>query len=517
MVLGIDLGTTYSAVAAIDASGRVRVLPNRLGELTTPSCVSFLGPTDVLVGSAAKERRVTDPDDTVALIKRHMGTDCPLEFYGVTHTPESVSSILLRSVVDDARAALGAPADEPVRAVVTVPAYFGLREREATQQAAELAGIEVLELVAEPVAAALHYGLSGSGRSGSSERTILVYDLGGGTFDCTILRCERGSVTVLATDGDSHLGGAEVDERLGDALLDRLAEELPEDADHPANDDAFVQEVISLAEIAKRNLGMKHSHRMALRHAGRVVRVEVDRAMVAAVSRDMIDRTMAIVERLLGAAGADVRIGEVLLVGGSSRLPAVAEAVAARFGRPPLLADPELAVALGAAVRADQLAGAPVTGGIAEAPAYAVAVLPRGVGVLVRDSHDPAGLREFVQHVVPANTSLPASVTAPFATILDKQSTVRIQVFEQAGAVASEELEHNRRVLDGELTGLPDLPAGARIDITLSVGLDGRLAVTACEVLGRTELCLEACVEGVVDQTAAKQLSAAASALTIRQ
>lgn len=521
MILGIDLGTTYSAVAAVDASGRVRVLPNRLGELTTPSCVSFLGPTDVLVGSAAKDRRATDPDDTVALIKRHMGTDYPLEFYGVTHAPESVSSILLRSVVDDARAALGACPGEPVRAVVTVPAYFGLREREATQQAAELAGIEVLELVAEPVAAALHYSRSGSAHARTvpsvplSQRTILVYDLGGGTFDCTILRCERGSVTVLATDGDSHLGGAEVDERLSDVLLDRLAEELPEDADHPADDAAFVQEVISLAEIAKRNLGVKHSHRMVLRHAGCVVRVEVDRVMIASVSGDMIDRTMVIVDRLLGAAGADVRIDEVLLVGGSSRLPAVAEALAARFGLPPRLADPELAVALGAAVRAEQLAGAPVTGGIAEA--HAVAVLPRGVGVLVRDSHDPAGLREFVQHVVPANTPLPVRAAAPFATILDKQSTVRIQVFEQAGAVASEELEHNRRVLDGEFTGLPDLPAGARIDVTLTVGLDGRLAVTAREVLGRTELSLEAYVEGVVDQTAAKQLSVASSTLTIRQ
>ncbi|MGH3568151.1 MAG: Hsp70 family protein [Pseudonocardia sp.] len=510
MILGIDLGTTYSAVAVVDVSGRPRVLPNRLGELTTPSCVSFLDRTNVQVGSLAKQRRSDDPDNTVSLIKRQMGTDYPLEFHGVTHTPESVSAILLRALVEDAAAAMDAPVGDPVRAVVTVPAYFGLREREATQQAAELAGIEVLELVAEPVAAALHYGVADT-----ADRTILVYDLGGGTFDCTVLRSVAGSVDVLATDGDSHLGGAEVDERLGDVLLDRLAAELPDDADHPADDAAMVQEVMRLAEVAKRNLTGKQSHRVTLRHAGSVLRVNVDREMVAGVSRDMIDRTMAIVERLLATAGAGVRIDDVVLVGGSSRLPAVAEALTVRFGRGPLMADPELAVALGAAVRADRLTRIPVTGIIA-ASTHAVAVLPRGVGVLIRDSNDPAGLREFVQHVVPANTPLPATVTAPVATILDKQSSVRIQVFEQAGAVASEELGHNRRVLDGEFSGLPDLPAGARVDVTLSVGLDGRLAVTAREVLGGAELRLEAYVDGVVDGAAIERLAASTSALTIR-
>ncbi|MGI9004308.1 MAG: Hsp70 family protein [Pseudonocardia sp.] len=512
MILGIDLGTTYSAVAVADDSGRPQVLPNRLGELTTPSCASFLGPNEVVVGSMAKERRSIDPDNTVSLIKRQMGVDYPLAFHGVNHTPESVSALLLRALVDDAAAELGALTGDPVRAVITVPAYFGLREREATQQAAEMAGIEVLELVAEPVAAALHYGVADT-----SDRTILVYDLGGGTFDCTVLRSASGSVTVLATDGDSHLGGAEVDERLADALLERLAEELPDDAGHPADDAAMVQEAMSLAEIAKRNLSGRQSHRVTLRHGGHILRMEVDREMIATVSRDMIERTMTIVERLVTTVGRAVHIDDVVLVGGSSRLPAVTEALATRFGRTPLMTDPELAVALGAAVRADRLTRKPVSGGITAVSTHAVAVLPRGVGVLVRDSNDPAGLREFVQHVVAANTQLPATATAPFATILDKQSSVRIQVFEQAGALVSEELGHNRRVLDGEFTGLPDLPAGARVDVTVSVGTDGRLAVTAREVLGGTTLCLEAYVEGVIDAVAAEQLSATTSAMVIRQ
>ncbi len=512
MILGIDLGTTYSAVAAVDASGRARVLSNRLGELTTPSCVQFTGKADVLVGQAAKEERPYDPDNSVVLIKRQMGTDYPLEFHGVIHTPESISSILLRALVDDAREALGALTDEPVRAVITVPAYFGLREREATQQAAELAGIEVLELVAEPVAAALHYAASDT-----PGRTMLVYDLGGGTFDCTVLRCAGGSVTVLATDGDSHLGGAEIDARLCDVLLDRLAELLPEDGDHLADDAALVGETRSLVEIAKRNLASRQTHRVTLRSGGRVLRVEMDRAMVEGASRDMVDRTLVIVERLLATVGAGTRIDEVLLVGGSSRLPSVAAVLTARFGRTPLLTDPELAVALGAAVRADQLTRPPTATGISATPVHAVSVLPRGVGLLVRDSHDPAGLREFVQHLVPANAPLPTTATASFATILDNQSSVRVQVFEQAGALTSDEVEHNRRVLDGELTGLPELPAGARIDVTLHIGLDGRLTVAAREVLSRTELRLEAYVDGVVDGATAERLSASTNSLTIRQ
>ncbi len=512
MILGIDLGTTYSAVATVDGSGVPRMIPNRIGELTTPSVVSFLGPNEVEVGPVAKERRAMDPEGTVALIKRQMGTDYPLQFHGEPHTPESVSALILRALVEDARAGLTVPAGEPVQAVVTVPAYFGTSEREATQQAAEAAGIEVLELVAEPVAAALHYGVADA-----SNRTILVYDLGGGTFDCTVLRCTDGSVAALATDGDSHLGGADVDERLGYTLLGQLADQLPAGADDPADDEALVQEVMSLSETAKRNLANKERHRVTLRHAGHVLRVEVDREMVATVSRDMIDRTMTIVERLLAAAGAGVVIDEVVLVGGSSRLPAVAQVLAERFGRPPLLRDPELAVALGAAIRAHRLAGAPASTAMFAGDSQAVAVLPRAVGLLVRDSYDPAGMREFVQHMVLANTPLPAQVTAPFTTILNHQRSVRIQVYEQAGAIASEDLEHNRRVLDGEFTDLPELPAGARVDVTLSVGTDGRLSVEAREVLGGGQLRLEAYVEGVVDGAAAKRLSATTSAMVIRQ
>jgi len=506
MIVGIDLGTTYSAVAAVVDGGRPRILANRLGEPTTPSCVAFLGPDEVLVGALAKDQLRRDPRNCAALIKRNMGTDFPLTFHGVDHTPESVSALILRAVVADAAAELGVAAGTAVRAVITVPAYFGTREREATQLAAEMAGIEVLELVAEPVAAALYYGVNDA-----TDRTALVYDLGGGTFDCTVLRSHGGEINVLATDGDPHLGGAEVDERLGAAVLDRLAEEDPDLVD----DDGALEAITNLVEIAKRNLAHKQSHPLVLRRGDQVLRTDVGRDLLVQASQDLVDRSMGIVDRLLRTVGDSVRLDEIVLVGGSSRLPAVQTALTARFGQAPRMVDPELAVALGAAVRAEQLTRAGESG--RSAAGRAVTVLPRGVGVLVRDSNDPEGLREYVQHVLGPNTPLPARATTPFATIVDDQETVRIRVFEQAGAVVSEEVEHNRPVLDGEFTGLKGGKAGTRVDVTVMIGTDGRITVSAQEAKRGRTLQLEAFVEGVVDGAAADAMAARTSAMTIRQ
>ena len=517
MILGIDLGTTFCAVATTEPDepdGRARVLPNALGEVTTPSCVYFESASDAVVGVLARSSAAHDPDNAVTLIKRRMGTEYPLEFHGVAHTPESVSGVLLRSLVADAGVALRAPRDERARAVITVPAYFGLREREATQQAALLAGIEVLELVSEPVAAALHYGIS----DGTSRR-VLVYDLGGGTFDCTVLRVGPDGVHVVATDGDSQLGGADVDQRVADLMLSALTDVTPPEVD-PREDEGLVQEVLATAEAFKRALSSRTSHAVTLRYCGASTTVTLDRARLDELTEDLVQRTVVILDRLLTAASPHA-ITEVVLVGGSSRMPVVAETLHRRLGLTPRLVEPELAVALGAAVRADQLTrepAPPAIGGSSDLTigSQAVSVLPRSVGVLVRDSADPAGLREFVHHVLSRNTSLPASATVPFATILDGQRRVRIQVFEQAGAVPSEELPHNRRVLDGELTGLPELRAGSRIDVTLHVGGDGRLAVTAREPGSGRSLELEAYIEGVIDADLGEQLATGAGGLTIR-
>jgi molecular chaperone DnaK (HSP70) len=497
LVLGIDLGTTYSSVATVDGSG-VEVIRNRLGELTTPSVVHFASAETAVVGEAARDS--LDPENTVVLIKRRMGTEFELMFHGVQHTPESVSALILRSLVEDATARFGPHGT--VRAVITVPAYFGIREREATLQAARLAGIDVLEVLSEPAAAALHY--SAQAEPGAA----LVYDLGGGTFDTTVLRVAADGVQVVATDGDSRLGGADWNERIADHLADAFAREFP-DAD--PDDEAFRQQLQDVTEQLKRQLSTVTNRRVTLRCGDDVASFDVDRATLDGLGADLVDRTLRIVDRVLAAAAEKgvSRIDEVLLVGGATRVPTIRAALQAHLGHVPKIVDPDLAVVSGAAVRAHRLAS---SAGNARTTA---AVVPRSFGVLVEDSHD-AGLRRFVEHLVHRNDPLPAVATARFATILDRQRSVRIQVFEQSGDVPSAEVEHNRRVLDGEFAGLPPLPAGSVIELTLRVSADGLLAVTAREPLSGAALDLEAYVEGVVDGAATDRLAKTIAGLTVR-
>lgn len=520
MIVGIDLGTTFSLAATIGEHGRPVTLPNQLGETTTPSVVYFESASSVLVGSAAVSAAVTDPENVVTLIKRQMGTECELRYHGVAHTPESVSALILRSVVDAAAARLGDTG--AVRAVITVPAYFGIREREATFQAARLAGIDVLELLAEPVAAALHYGTSAL--SDSDSKAVLVYDLGGGTFDTTVLRVDANGINVVATDGDSELGGADWDARIADHLTRQFADITEVDVD---DDDLFPQQAILQAETVKRALSTATTRTVRLRSGDTAATVPLDRDTLEQITADLVDRTLAIVARALEAARdrGVPSIGEVILVGGSTRMPAIARAVAERLGIQPRLLEPDLAVAFGAAVRAHQLADERArtslrrAGGamarIADAPT--ASVVPRSFGVLVEDSYDPDALRRFVQHIVHRNEPLPASGTAVFATIVPGQDRVRVQVFEQAGDVPSDELIDNRRVLDGEFRLPPGLPAGTRIEIRLRVSADGLLTLTAGQEGSRDTLELKAYVDGVVDAAETARLAKSLTGMTVRQ
>jgi molecular chaperone DnaK len=499
LILGIDLGTTYSAVAAVDANGRPTVLPNRMGALTTPSVVRFESSTSVVVGSAAAATAAFDAENTVALVKRQMGTEFEMRFHSVAHTPESVSALILRSLVEDASAYLGLRT--PARAVITVPAYFGIREREATYQAAHLAGIDVLELLAEPVAAALHYGCSPGVRTGS---TVLVYDLGGGTFDTTVLSIGPAGVRVVATDGDGRLGGADWDDR----LTGYLVESFIRAAGEPDDEDDLAARTAAVAEDVKRALSTRTEHRVTLRSGTTSVSVELNRDTLREVGADLVARTLTITRRCLeSAAGKGVRgVDDVVLVGGATRMTAIAEAIADHLGVVPKLVDPDLAVVLGAARRAHEIT---TTG-----HGTSRSVVPRSFGVLIDDSHDPDG-RQVVQHAIHRNDALPARTTLTLATILKHQRRVRVQVYEQAGDVPSPEVADNRRVLDGVLEGLPDLSAGTPIELTLEVSADGLLSVVAVEPRSGARLALRAYVDGVVDAAAAADLGKTISGLAI--
>ncbi len=503
-VLGIDLGTTNSVVASIDNLGQVVILRNASGEEITPSVVYFDSAGHAVVGEEALQATATDPVNGVRLIKRHMGTEFPLHVGGQEHTPESISALILRQLAAAAPSAPGAPP----RAVITVPAYFGLAEREATFQAGAIAGLDVLELLDEPVAAAAHYGLASSG-----DRTVLVYDMGGGTFDTTVLRIQDGGVTVLATDGHHSLGGADVDQRLLDMILRRLEDLMPaDDFDEFADDRRFLGGLTLDVEAAKRDLSTRSARDIMVRTAHGKHRVRVTRADLEAACADLFDTTAEIIERVLAAASHT--IDDVIMVGGSSRIPVLSTRLASMLGPTPRLVEPDLAVAKGAALRAHQLMATSQlnllarSAGRGSRTGQIATVAPRGVGVLISDSYDEAGRRDYVEHLVQANTPLPVvRAEERFGTILENQESVRIQVYEQAGPVLSAELGHNRRVLDGELTKIGSLPAGSVIRITIKIAIDGRLTVIAHEPVSRRELTLEAFVEGVVDSSETERLT----------
>ena len=498
-ILGIDLGTTNSVVATLDDLGNIVVTPNALGQEITPSAVYFDG-DEAIVGADALAANALDPDNGVVLIKRRMGTEAPVFVAGRTFAPESISALILRQLV--------APASEGSvpRAVITVPAYFGTAEREATIQAGEIAGITVLELLDEPVAALMPQIANGA------EGTFLVYDLGGGTFDTSVISSRTGKLMVVATDGHHSLGGADVDARLVDLVLERVHGSIPEDAwedfveDRPALGSLRLE-----VEHLKKALSTSTNRTLRVQTNEGVINVTITREDLRVACEDLFNSTLEVVDRVVAAARAKghSNLAGIVMVGGSSRIPVLGEMIEAKFGIHPRLVEPDLAVAKGAALRAHWLERTPQfelwrdrarsAGQLIAAQAPSMSVAPRAIGVLVRDSFDPKGTREFVDHLISANTSLPTRASKKFATISDGQEVVRIQVYEQAGVTVSDEVGHNRLVIDGELSGLGELPAGSPIEVILDVAADGQLSVKAREEKSGRSLVVEAFVAGVVD------------------
>ncbi|MBE3002317.1 Hsp70 family protein [Nocardiopsis sp. HNM0947] len=536
---GIDLGTTYSCVATVDGTGRAHVTKNAAGEDTTPSVVFFESPTNVVVGEEAKNTALLLPDQVVSLVKRQMGEQARFEFHGNEHTPETVSALILREL---ARAAGEHERTEVEEVVVTVPAYFGVTEREATRRAGEIAGLTVLDVVPEPVAAALHYQSLDAERG---PRHLLVYDLGGGTFDTTVIRVEDNDVRVVCTDGDHRLGGADWDEKLTDHLLERFTAQYPE-AD-PGGDEQFLQDVSDAAERLKRSLTVRECARHNLRFAGASVRVELGRGDFEALTADLLERTLTITERTVATArerGVDT-FDDVLLVGGMTRMPAVSAGLRSRFGFEPHLHEPDLAVAKGAALFAlvrrvksvmtrpgasDTAGEGPEDGpeavrrraeevgrrlGLSTEEVQRLAdktvtsVSPRAFGVKTIDSSDPVyesdpmAARQYVSHLLEANAPLPAVAQDGFATVWAGQEAVRIDVWEQAGAVLSEELEHNVQIGDAVLSGLPPSPANTPFRVEFHLTETGLLNVRAWEPEGGSQVRFDIRIGGMSPESVA--------------
>ena len=505
-VLGIDLGTTYSCVARLDDNERVTVLPNSDGDYTTPSVVYYEGSGNVIVGKFAKKELEQHPDSVVSLIKRHMGE--PDYTTGVGDKklyPQEVSAVILRFVVEDALSELGVeiPADGPLAdVVITVPAYFGAAERSATVDAGKIAGLNVLNIINEPTAAALAYGVAKAG----GQRTVLVYDLGGGTFDVTVIKVSENEIRVIATGGDHSLGGADWDERIKDMLAEEFAAQYPDKGD-PRTDLDTGSSLGVIAEDVKKTLQKKESTTVTLIAHGERAKIELSRAGVLERTDDLVARTFEFTRQVLETAKAKGvnQIDDLLLVGGMSRFH-IAQRLNEKFPElpEPRLMDPDQIVAKGAALFAahrvaelddldpeSEQRDRPKLPGITSL--NIINVTSKGYGTsVVKDEYDKVGHIVWLIH---PNDEIPASPHETFYTVHHNQTKVQIEVYESTTDVLSQVIDEHLMLVEGELVGLPSgrLP-GQPVEVNYNLGDDGILRVTA--TADGQELRLEAKITG---------------------
>ncbi|MFD0206082.1 MULTISPECIES: Hsp70 family protein [Saccharothrix] len=485
--LGIDLGTTATCVCVVDSTGEARVLTNREGRATTPSAVYLDADGTAAVGELALDQRAHEPGRVITEIKREIGGDYTVAVPGGHLRPEQISALILRQAVEDALETLGTavPDDGPLAsAVVTVPAYFGTAERARTREAARIAGLDVLDLVNEPTAAALASGLRGT----PAGRAVLVYDLGGGTFDVTVVLMYPDEVRVVATGGDARLGGADWDRVLVDLVLDQLGD--VSDEEDPRTSPRLMAALLGRAQAVKVALSTSTEQMLTLRTAqGRVHRMVISRSDYEKATSDLLDRTIDFTADLVEqarAAGVST-IDDVLLVGGMSRTPAVARRLDEAFPRlpaPRLAADAELVVAKGAA----QVA--------AGESRKVVDVTSKGYGVLItRDAARPS-LGSSVHWIITPNTPLPTSGRHTLCTVRDGQTTMRVAVYESMTDVLSDDEADHLRLDERTMEGLPrDGRRGDPVELDFSLGADGVLRIDAHAANG-ARLEIEAQVRG---------------------
>ncbi len=514
-VFGIDLGTTYSCIAHVDEYGRPAIIINADSQHTTPSVVLFDSPTDVVVGAQAKRQARIRPDDVAVLVKRHMGeADWRFAAHGQEYSAPAVSSQILKSLAGDAARATGGTVSD---VVITVPAYFGDEERKATKLAGELAGLNVVDIINEPTAAAFSYGFA---QEGSTTQTVLVYDLGGGTFDSTVITLSDKKIDVIATDGDHALGGSDWDDRLAQYLSQKFREAAPNAGD-PLDDTYGAQDLITSAEDVKQALTGRESVDALVVFGADRASVTITRQAFEELSSALLERTIELTQKVLAAAEEKGvhKIDKVLLVGGMSKMPCVARRLAEVLpDLPPAeLTDPDLAVAKGAAIYGQKkelesyvISDLVAQGKLAEgqsladvnpvdlhkavantASEYGLAstavadlvqteisnVTSRGFGVIVLDRETDSEQVDFLAH---ANDSLPITISQVYYTNVDNQRLVQVQVVEQATSVESTLPEDNKIIIEGPIDDIPDgFPRGTPVEVTFVMGRDQTIEVTA--------------------------------------
>lgn len=521
-VFGIDLGTTYSCIAQVDEYGKPVVLANFENERTTPSVVFFEDDGSVIVGNEAKNMLKTDPHKVVSFIKRNMGDPNFLFIHNETqYKPEEISSFILKKLVKDASEKVGFEIKD---VVITCPAYFGINEREATKIAGEIAGLNVKSIINEPTAAALTYGIDQV-----QDQTVLVYDLGGGTFDITMIQVKPQAIDVVVTGGDHNLGGKNWDNALMSYFADKFKEETGVEDDIFSNPETSGDLQIN-AESAKKTLSQRDKTKVNVLYGTDRVTVEITKEKFNEITKDLVERTIMLTNQMLEDASKKgfTTFDKILLVGGSTRMPQIKEILEQNFPNTSIETfDPDESVAKGAAIYGQQLA---LNGelirrlseklGVSEEEIKLDEVSEKELKEAEQDVADKTGLtlgavkkartkignvvsksfgilafvsdsQQKVVNMILKQTTVPAEISQTFATHEANQENVEISVFENELSDNHVEVSMSKEIGTGLIDGIPsNLPAGSPIQVTFKINEEGRLDIHAIEMTGKKELIL---------------------------